>query len=139
MTISISYNGFLRSLRRVQGLHASGVQRGLTKAALQLQRDSQAIVPVDIGNLKNSAFTRREGSGFKTVMTVGYTAAYAVFVHEILTNAHGAAYNAKHSAEIAAGLEHSRGPNQQAKFLEQPARQNFHTYSKIVRDEARIQ
>jgi hypothetical protein len=68
-------------------------------------------------------------------VVVGYTAAYAVYVHENLEAAHGAAYNAKHAAEISAGKTKSsktkkgwkgatsRGPNQQAKFLEQPARE----------------
>ena len=58
-----------------------------------------------------------------TAVRVGYTANYALFVHENLEAAHGAAFNAKHAAEIAAGTEHSRGDNQQAKFLETPFRQ----------------
>jgi hypothetical protein len=56
-------------------------------------------------------------------VSVGYTAAYAVFVHEDLQKAHGAAFNIKHADEIASGAEHSRGPEQQAKFLEGPARE----------------
>ena len=72
-------------------------------------------------------------------VVVGYTAAYAVHVHENLEAAHGAAYNAKYADEIAQGQtvnkkgrvvkkrgwkgRTSRGPGQQAKFLEQPARE----------------
>ena len=72
-------------------------------------------------------------------VVVGYTAAYAVYVHENLEAAHGTAYNAKYAAEISQGQmvnkkgrvvkkkgwkgRTSRGPEQQAKFLEQPARE----------------
>lgn len=68
-------------------------------------------------------------------VVVGYTAAYAVYVHENLEVKHGSDYNAWHGEEISAGKtksgktkkgwkgKTSRGPNQQAKFLEQPARQ----------------
>lgn len=70
-------------------------------------------------------------------VVVGYTTEYAVWVHENLEAAHGQAFNVKHAAEIKAGLEHSRGPLQQAKFLEQPARENRADYAadveKVVR------
>src|SRR5208283_1222248 len=96
---------------------------------------------------------------------VGYTANYAVYVHENLEAAHGQAYNIKYAAKIAEGLAKKgkavkadlfgqlaagkisnaeyqrrlsriknfkrgvkaqwkyRGAGQQAKFLEQPARE----------------
>jgi hypothetical protein len=65
-------------------------------------------------------------------VVVGYATDYALYVHEDLTKAHGEAFNVKHADEIAAGTEHSRGPNQQAKFLEQPARQNRDSYKQII-------
>lgn len=37
------------------------VIKGMYAAGLRLQRESQGMVPVDTGNLKNSAFTRIEG------------------------------------------------------------------------------
>ncbi len=36
----------------------NGLDRGLMLAGLNLQRASQELVPVDLGNLKSSAFTR---------------------------------------------------------------------------------
>jgi hypothetical protein len=36
------------------------MEQGLLAAGLRLQRESQKRVPVDQGNLKNSAFTRAE-------------------------------------------------------------------------------
>lgn len=67
-----------------------------------------------------------------TSVVVGYTANYAVYVHENLQAVHGAAFNAKYSAEIDRGVEHSRGPNQQAKFLEQPARELKQEFQRII-------
>lgn len=58
------------------------VELGLKTAGLFLQRESQLLVPVDFGVLKASAFTRADGKGFSTVVIVGYTAFYAMFVHE---------------------------------------------------------
>lgn len=97
---------------------ATGAQRGLKKAGLFLQRESQLIVPVDKNNLKPGAFTRNiGGSGFDTDVIVGYVADYAVYVHEDL--------QAKHK------------PGKQAKFLEEPARTKRGEIIKIIKEEAR--
>lgn len=67
--------------------------------ALWLQRQSQMLVPVDTGALRNSAYTRHVGRGFDITVWVGYTVEYAVYVHERLDVHH---------------------PIGQAKFLEEP-------------------
>lgn len=109
---------------------SKGLRRGLKKAGLALQRESMKIVPVQTGNLRNSAFTRAEGSGFQTAVVVGYTAKYALFVHEIIGNAHGADFNKKHASKISAAkgagrkVWFNRGVDQQAKFLEKPLREH---------------
>lgn len=102
------------------GTHkAAGVQLGLEKAALVVKGASQRIVPIDLGVLRNSAFIKRQGGGFETVMTVGYAAEYAIYVHEDLDAAHN--------------------EGTKAKFLEQPAREmaGDGTILKIVQSEAR--
>ena len=96
--------------------------RGLKKAGLLLQRESMKLVPVDHGVLRGSAFTRVTGTGSKTDVQVGYTASYAIYVHENLDAAHGKQFNAKYRKEIANGQMRSRGANQSAKFLERPYR-----------------
>lgn len=126
---------------------ADRISAGLYKAGLYLQRESQLIVPVQLGNLKASAYTRKLGSGERTDVIVGYTASYAVFVHENPKAAHGKEFNVKHAQEIARagsmtrskktgkekwkpasmmgtaqGGMFPRGENQQYKFLETPAR-----------------
>jgi hypothetical protein len=134
-----------------------GVTRGLVKGGRFLQRESQKIVPVQTGNLRGSAFTRKLTAKH---VTVGYTASYAAFVHENLDAAHGRAFNVKHAAAIAranrrlrfkqgkvvgqkAGERRSttffnRGENQQAKFLERPAREKRLEILNIVAAEARL-
>jgi hypothetical protein len=97
---------------------APKVELGLKTAGLFLQRASQLLVPVDFGVLKASAFTRAEGKGFATVVNVGYTAFYAMFVHE--------------NVEMKQKGQPRRPPSKgnywdpagrgQAKFLEAPAR-----------------
>lgn len=139
-----------KALRDRQKRHAKGFQIGLKKAGLFLQAESQKVVPVDTGNLRNSAFTRHQGSGFHTVVYVGYTADYGIYVHEDLEAKHGAEYNAWYGEMIAHANSvkgkrgrklkkrwHTRGENQQAKFLERPARTKRKEMIKIIRDEMR--
>jgi hypothetical protein len=63
---------------------------------------------------------------------VGYTVDYALWVHEDLTKSHGQDFNILHAAEIAAGTEHPRRPQERAKFLEEPLRQNKREYQRII-------
>ena len=113
------------------------LQLGLMEAGLFLQRASQEIVPVDQGPLKASAYTRKDpkASKYRPVVLVGYTAEYAIYVHEIPDppTAHGRSFNNKHAKEIAAGTEEARGPNQVYKFLETPARQKRQQILDIIK------
>jgi hypothetical protein len=131
--------GLLADLDKKEKRYAAGMEAGLVRAGLFLQRSSQQFVPIQTGNLRGSAFTRKEGGGLKTEVLVGYTASYAVFVHEDLDAAHGPVFNAKYAAEIAAAPANHpfffrRGPNQQAKFLEKPFREKRKRMAKIVAD-----
>lgn len=71
----------LQNIAREKKAMDTRVRAGLWEAGLKLQAASQKRVPVHTGNLKASAYTRREPSG-KPAVEVGYTAAYAVWVHE---------------------------------------------------------
>ena len=134
-------DAIIRNLKRADAQIARGVARGLKKGGLLLQRKSQEVVPVDKGPLKASAFTRNVGgSGFKTDIIVGYTQSYAVYVHEDLEKAHGRVYNERYAEQIADPENkqfHSRGPNQQAKFLEQPARDLKLRILRIIHQESK--
>ncbi len=72
----------IKNMKLKTALMAAQNGFGLKAAGLFLQAASQRLVPVDLGNLKASAFTRAHGFGFGTEVEVGYTAAYAVYVHE---------------------------------------------------------
>lgn len=77
---------------------SGAVEAGLKAAGLYIQLESQKIVPVDEGILHNSAFTRAEppkGGGLKTTVRVGYTAEYAVYVHEDMNANHKPGKTAK--------------------------------------------
>lgn len=64
-------------VRRIKGASIEGLLAG----GLIVQAHSQRNVPVEYGNLRASAYTRKHPTSAGTV-EVGYTAAYAVFVHE---------------------------------------------------------
>lgn len=111
-------NKVIANIRKA-GIEARiGMERGLMRGGRFLQRESQLIVPVDTANLKNSAFTRNIGGrGFSADVLVGYTANYAVYVHEDL-NAH-----------------HKSGKT--AKYLERPAREKRTEIIAIVNEEVK--
>ncbi len=136
-------NNFIKNLKGSQKIIGRGAERGLKKAGLFLLRESQKIVPVQTTNLRGSAFIRSFGSGTKTDVVIGYTAKYAAYVHEDLEKAHGTQFNIKYADLIATrgqrgkrrrkqGFMHrvesdpyfKRGEEQQAKFIERPARDN---------------
>jgi len=114
---------------------AAGANRGLRLAGLLLQRESQRIVPVNFGVLKNSAFTRATGDGFKTEVNVGYTASYAMFVHE---NVEMKLRGLPRQGKGAKGKYWDPQGRGQAKFLEEPARRLGPAMKKIILDNTRI-
>lgn len=102
--------------------HLTKLRQGLVEAAKLLLRRANLLVPVDTGVLKASGFVRLVGSLSEPRVLIGYTANYAIYVHENLDAKHGAAFNTAYAALIAKGRTHVRGAAQQAKFLEAPMR-----------------
>lgn len=140
-------DGVMRKLLKAKGVTGNAVAYGLIRGGQFLQGLSMDIVPVQTGNLKASAFTRASGKGIHTDVIVGYTAAYSVYVHENLDALHGEMFNiayadviSKHQAAGTGTVRSGwflRGKNQQAKFLEQPARQHRKEIIDVVVNEAR--
>ena len=142
-------NKVISNLKKAKGTIGRDIGRGLKRGGLYLQRKSMGFVPVQLGVLKASSFCRNVGGmGFDTDVIVGYTANYAVYVHEDLNKAHGMQFNEKYAAEIAAaqgtprgtaqGGMFQRGKDQQAKFLERPAREERGAIILIVQNEAKF-
>jgi len=139
----------LQNLRYAEDKIGLKVGRGLKKGGLHLLKATDKFTPVQFGNLRNSKFIRNIGGiGYKTDILVGFTAKYATIVHEDMSKAHGEAFNLKHAKEIAhfqgmktgtvRGGMFARGPEQQAKFLERPCREERRTIIKIIQREAKI-
>ena len=141
--------GVLRKLSSAKGVIASNVGRGLKKGGLHLLAATDKYTPVQLGNLRNSKFCRNVGGfGFDVDIVVGFTANYAATVHEDMEKAHGEKFNIRHAEEIAAaagtprgtakGGMFMRGEDQQAKFLERPAREERRPILKIIHRESRL-
>jgi len=101
-----------RALEAHKKRTSKGLRKGLYRAGLFLQRESQKIVPIDLDNLRPSADTRMEGTGRDVAVIVSYGTDYAVYVHE--------------------NLEARHKPGKQAKFLEQPLREKRKRMRDIV-------
>ena len=143
----------IKALRAKVAKQEKGFARGLIEAGLLLQRASMKIVPIHTGNLRASgqAYPVVLGTGFDTEVFAGYDAEHAIYVHEDLEALHGMAFNAAYADKIKevnkarrkAGKKgkhpywFKRGKDQQAKFLEQPARELRKEMGAIVR--ARMQ
>jgi len=96
-----------RVIKKLYAKHTrvnAALARGLVKFGLLVQRDSQKIVPVDTGALRNSANTRKiSGSGVKQTnpeVVVSYGTNYGIFVHENV-NAQHASGKTHHFLTIA--------------------------------------
>lgn len=87
---------------------------GLLDAGLQIQNVAQSRTPVDTGNLKASAYTRKAMGG-RLAVEIGFTASYAIYVHENL--------EARHT-------------NGEAKFLERAILDNKDAIIEIIRRRA---
>lgn len=122
-------------LKKVPTKIGPKIRLGLLTAGLHLQRTSQLMVPVDFGILKASAYTRAQGQGAKTLVHIGYTAFYAMFVHELvemkLKGLPRGPIRFKDDVDMIENLEKQYAPRGnywdpagrgQAKFLEAPAR-----------------
>lgn len=126
----------MANIRRETELRKRRFLIGLTRGAAVIFRASQQLVPIDTGNLRASGYVRQTGTAVHPVIAIGYTASYAIFVHENLQALHGEAFNRAYAKQLArakkrrrAGVlpasspyRHNRAPAQQAKFLEHPFR-----------------
>ena len=72
--------------KEIKALGGPKSRGGMRKALLIARRESVKLTPIDTGNLRNSAFTEVEEEGGVISGIIGYTAAYAPFVHEINAN-----------------------------------------------------
>lgn len=116
--------------------------QGAYSAGLFIQRESQKRAPVDTGNLKGSAYTRRTPSG--NSVEVGYTAAYAASVHEMVgQKLKGEARADFGTTRAGQGFGGGTGKGRywdsgQPKFLQSAIQDNFDKILDIIRSKAKI-
>jgi hypothetical protein len=109
----------------------AAVEKGLHLAGLHLQGKSQKEAPAEYGNLRNSAYTSKTGTGLQTKIEVGYTAPYAGFVHEKVDMV-------LKGKPRPSGLGTYWSPaGAKAKFLEDPAREEMPAMQKIITNQVR--
>lgn len=115
-----------REIADVEGRTITGLMIG----GLIIQRESQRRVPVEYGNLRASAYTRRALTD-ETAVEVGYTASYALDVHENLE---------QHLKGIPrpSGIGVYWGPAGQPKFLESAARDKADEVLAVVAAHAHV-
>lgn len=73
---------FQRNLARALGDMKKNAIKGIRLATAFVKLEAQKQVPVDEGNLKASAYTSVSVGNYGTVGEIGFTAEYAVYVHE---------------------------------------------------------
>lgn len=87
MTIKIKVEGF-SALRKafysVTRKYNRGYQEGLRQELTKIYDTSQKFCPIDTGYLRSTGFIEITGSGFNSRGYVGYSAEYAMIVHEAL-------------------------------------------------------
>ena len=76
--LSLVYKNYLNATAQL----GRKFERGLLRAGLIILRCSQEKTPVWTGNLKNSGYVKLTGKGLTADVQIGYTAFYALFVHE---------------------------------------------------------
>lgn len=86
---------------------------GLLAGGLIVQREAQEHVPVEYGNLRASAYTRKTPEN-EHIVEVGFTADYALWVHEAIEKHQG--------MPRRSGLGVLWGPHGEPKYLENAAR-----------------
>ena len=113
-----------RNMRKIVGkITGTMTEKAVTKILIAGQAASDAITPIDSGNLINSKFreVKRTTTGYRG--TTGYTAEYAKWVHEMSGKLKG--QPRAHFGKTREGVEFGGGtgvgnywdPNAEPKFL----------------------
>jgi len=89
MKVAGNVDGFEKIMRKLNQ-HVNKIEKrtpqGVFMACQLVKGESQKLCPVDTGNLINSAYVDiRQTTEGRVIGEVGYTAAYAAFVHENVT------------------------------------------------------
>lgn len=73
---------FIKQCERILNNKRLDIERAVIRCTLKVKADAVRMTPSDSANLRGSAFSTVEPVDNKIVGTVGYTALYALNVHE---------------------------------------------------------
>lgn len=104
--------------------------KGLLKGGLIVEREANKRVPIETGVLRASSYTRKSQDNKQTVV-VGYSSAYAIFVHENLEMK-------LKGKPRPSGLGVYWGPKGEAKFLENALMHRTDDVLNAVRESAKV-
>jgi len=123
-----------KAIEKIEGASVDG----LLAAGLIVQGEAQKIVPVEFGNLRGSAFTRKAQKKKKTKpsVEVGFSAAYALYVHENLNQTLKGLPRPPSLGK--AGIGFYWGPKGEPKYLENALRRNRKRVLKAIAAHAKI-
>lgn len=116
--IDIVVRNLNKEIKKIEGRSL----KGLIKSAALIRKDMEdtpPLIPVDTGNLRASWFTSPFMIGKLQGLLIGFTAAYAFFVHEII---------GRNFKRLGAG----------AKFFEAALKRNTNKILSIIQQEAKI-
>jgi hypothetical protein len=126
MAVAFHISGMDEVLRRLNkeiGEIKGCTRSGMRQSALLVKRRSVQRTPVDTGNLRNSAYTEVHDTLRGPGAVIGYTAAYAPYVHEVTHSKRGRP------------IVHRAG---QVKFLESAIKESVGDILRILRERARV-
>lgn len=131
MTVKVTgIDKVLENLNKEIGKLRGRSMKGLLKAGLLVQREAQKKTPVELGNLRGSAYTRKAQKN-ELAVEIGFEAAYALFVHE------NREQKLKGQARPSK-LGKYWGPSGEPGFLTNALKRNQATILKIIAKEAKI-
>ncbi len=90
MGIKFNTKPAVRGLKRAGKEYQRAFRQALLEEGEAIMLESQNQVPRDTGFLANSRFVRVEDGGGEITLELGYTAPYAIYVHEDPTARHRA-------------------------------------------------
>lgn len=82
-----SLNKVMKNLNNAINQIENRTMKGLINASIIIRRDmdkTPPLIPIDTGNLRQSWFWTRTGTKKKPALIIGFSANYAVFVHEMV-------------------------------------------------------
>jgi len=109
--------------------------KSLINAAIFIRRDMEVtppLIPVDTGNLRASWFTQLFRTGNQPFLLLGFTANYAVFVHENV-NADFTSPRMRRATKGGKRKMYTPRPGAGAKFLESCLNRNHVTILNIIK------